>query len=90
MLTGEKRIYEGELCLECGKMASETHHCIFGKNRQNSEDYGLTVHLCNRCHWRLHNVDEVLAMKYRKIGQIVFEARHSHEEFMWIFGRNYL
>lgn len=77
-------------CIECGAPGTHTHHCIFGKNRKNSETYGLKVRLCSACHYRLHNQDEALAMKYRKMAQKVFEESHSHEDFMKIFGRNYL
>lgn len=63
---------------------------IFGKNRKNSEKYGLKVRLCDECHYRLHNQDEALAMKYRKLGQLYFEARWGHEKYMQVFGRNYL
>ena len=77
-------------CIECGGVGTHTHHCIFGKNRKNSEKYGLKVRLCSECHYRLHNQDEGLAMKYRKMAQEWFEKTHTHEEFMEIFSRNYL
>lgn len=67
-----------------------THHLIFGKNRQNSEDYGLTVRLCAECHARLHDKDEAMAMRYRKMGQIAFEYKYGHEKYMEVFGRNYI
>lgn len=77
-------------CIECGDPGTHTHHCIFGKNRKNSEKYGLKVRMCWKCHYRLHNEDEALAMKYRRMAQYYFEQKYSHEEFMKIFGRNYL
>ena len=85
-----KRLYDGEYCIECGRPATDEHHCIFGKNRKNSDDYGLTVMLCRECHSRLHDRDEELAMKYRKLGQLAFEYRYSHEEYMAVFGRSYI
>lgn len=82
--------FDEHTCIECGAVGSHTHHCIFGKNRKNSEKYGLKVRLCTSCHYRLHNQDEALAMKYRRMAQECFEKLHSHKEFMEIFGRNYL
>lgn len=82
--------YHRNVCIECGGHGREDHHCIFGKNRANSDKYGLIVRLCHDCHYRLHNSDEALAMKYRQLGQMCFEETHSHEEYMRIFGKNYL
>lgn len=81
--------FDVDTCIECGGRGEHTHHCIFGHNRKNSEKYGLKVRLCTECHYRLHNRDEALAMKYRRLGQIYFEAKYSHEEFMKAFGKNY-
>lgn len=85
-----KRLHESEYCFECDKPVTEEHHLIFGKNRKNAEDWGLTVRLCPQCHRRLHDKDEQMAMRYRKMAQAAFEYKYSHEEFMRIFGRNYL
>lgn len=85
-----KRLHEAERCLECDGIATDTHHLIFGTNRENSEKYGLTVRLCRECHRRLHEDPGPMAKRYRKIGQAVFEREYGHEEFMRIFGRNYL
>lgn len=82
--------FDVNVCIECGGRGTQTHHCIFGKNRKWSEKYGLKIRLCNECHYRLHNQDEQLAMKYRKMAQEAFEASHSRDEFRKIFGRSYL
>ena len=82
--------FDVEKCIECGARGTQTHHCIFGRNRANSEKYGLKVRMCVKCHQRLHDRDEKLAMKYRKMAQECFEARWGHEKFMKVFGRNYL
>ena len=72
----------------------EEHHVIYGTaNRRLSEKYGLKVYLCPAHHkhgttavHRDHDVD--LLLKFR--AQREFEKWHSHEEWMRIFGRNYL
>lgn len=85
-----KRLHDTEYCFECDRPAVHTHHMIFGKNRANSEKYGLTIKLCAECHRRLHDRDEKMAMRYRKMAQAAFEYKYSHEEYMKIFGRSYL
>lgn len=83
--------FDVNTCIECGGPAHNTHHCLYGSsNRKNSERYGLKVRMCARCHYRLHNQDEQLAMKYRRMAQQCFEEKYSHEEFMRIFGKNFL
>ncbi len=72
----------------------ECHH-IFGGNpgRKNSEKYGMKVFLVTEYH-RLEplgvhkNRDNDLRVK--RYGQSKFEETHSREEFIEIFGRNYL
>lgn len=90
MLPKLKRLHESEYCFECDRPITEEHHLIFGKNRQNAEDWGLTIRLCPDCHKRLHDRDEQMAMRYRKMGQVAFEYKYGHEKYMEIFGRNYI
>ena len=85
-----KKLHDGEYCLECGAMATDEHHCFPGPNRKNADEDGLTVRLCRRCHSRLHDKDNRLEIKYKKLAQIAYEYRYSHEEFMNRYGRNYL
>ena len=89
-------IHDGRKCYLCG-MDYETldwHHIFFGPNRKHSEKYGLKVRLCHsKCHIfgerAAHNCKET-DLKLKKIGQKKFEETHSREEFMQIFGRNYI
>jgi len=67
----------------------EEHHIFGGANRKNSEKYGLKVHLCKRHHDKAHE-GGILMDTLHKVGQRKFEETHSHEEFMKIFGKNYL
>ena len=71
----------------------EEHHCFFGNpDRSNSEKYGLKVWLTPEHHRGAnsphHNREIDLMLK--KDAQRAFERTHSREEFMRIFGRNYL
>lgn len=59
-----------------------------------SEEYGLKVDLCLECHQTGPNAvhrDPVVMEKLHKLGQETFEEKvGSREEFMEIFGRNWL
>lgn len=90
MLPELRRLHDGEYCIECGAPATDTHHCLFGRNRADADADGLTVRLCRQCHSRLHDKDEAMAMRYRKMAQVAYEYRYGHEMYMKRYGRNYL
>ena len=79
-------------CFICGAYGVEIHHIMGGANRKNSTKYGLVVPLCRGCHTGdngVHmNKDRNDALK--RIAQSRFEAKYSHDEWMEVFGRNYL
>jgi hypothetical protein len=82
---------EKDRCYICGKYGEmQTHHLLHGTaNRKQADKYGLTVHLCHRCHMRLHD-EGVFDRNLQRIAQTAFEAKYSHEEWMRIFGKNYI
>ena len=88
-------MHDGKRCYLCGSDRNlDWHHVFGGANRKWSEKYGLTVRLCHHsCHifgpYSAHKCKEVSDSLKRK-GQEAFEKTHSHEEFMRVFGRNYL
>lgn len=59
------------------------------RNRQHSKAWGCWVALPPSLHWRFHN-DRAYALSWKEECQRRFEAIHGHEQFMAIFGRNYL
>jgi len=77
-------------CYICGRYGQmEIHHMLHGIRRKAADKYGLTVHICPLHHRLLHDkgfYDEEL----EQVAQRTFEETHSHEEFMQIFGKNYL
>ena len=79
-------------CFICGAYGVEIHHIMGGANRKNSTKYGLVVPLCRECHTGDNGVhmngDRNDALK--RIAQSRFEQKYSHDEWMSIFGRNYL
>ena len=80
-------------CWVCGRVTGlERHHVLGGPNRKWSEKYGLTVWLCREHHTGttgVHN-DRDLSLQLRQAAQVAFERDHTREEWMRIFGRNYL
>lgn len=82
-------------CLICGQTFNlHKHHIFYGTaNRKNSEKYGMTCMLCARHH---NMSDEGVHFNkkmddgLKQFAQRQFERTHTHEEFMEIFGRNYL
>lgn len=69
------------------------HHIFGGPNRLISEAEGLKVYLCIRHHVgspeAVHNNHDNMRL-LRQDGQRAFEKAHSREEFMRLFGKNYL
>jgi hypothetical protein len=87
-------IQDEKRCYICGQAHwIEDHHIFFGTaNRKLSEKYGLKVYLCQEHHrgnTGVHNNRE-LDLKLKRIAQTAFEKNHSREEFISVFGRNYL
>ena len=93
-----------DMCHYCGRVGSMHKHHIFGAaNRKWSEKYGLFVHLCpyhhNMSDEGIH-FNKEMRESYQRLGQQCFElwyaiehiasASEAREEFMRIFGRNYL
>ena len=82
-------------CFLCGGMRGlEEHHVFGGACRKWSEKFGLTVYLCGiSCHREekksAHKCRET-SEHLKRLAQIAFEARHTHEEFMKYFGKNRL
>ena len=81
-------------CYVCGTPFNIHEHHVYGSaNRKNSEKYGLKIYLCayhhNMSDEGIHfNKDLDLAVKEN--AQRIFEKTHTREEFMSIFGKNFL
>ena len=81
-------------CYLCGRTTpTEKHHIFGGANRRWSENYGLYVYLCHFCHNEppigVH-FNKTVRERLQATAQRAFEDEYSHEEFIEIFGRNYL
>lgn len=74
-------------------MNLESHHIFGSHNRKLSEHYGLKVWLCHTCHNEppagVHHNSNAMDFLHR-VGQQAFENFYPEEDFVEIFGRNYL
>lgn len=81
-------------CIVCGSPYIQVHHVYGASNRKISDRYGYIVPLCMSHHTAgpssVHfNRDFDLRLK--KLAQKHFEAQNgTRDEFIRIFGRNYL
>lgn len=83
------------VCYLCGRYGfTHEHHIFGGANRDNSEEYGLKVHLCVECHEtgkEAVHICEETRRKLERLGQYEFERQiGSRTMFIRIFGRNCL
>lgn len=78
-------------CFVCGAFAGIQKHEIFGGTgrRELSKYYGLVVPLCDKCHAEVHKKED-FAGELKRRGQEAFEEHYPDEEFLEVFGRNYL
>lgn len=92
IITGNRK----GICFLCGRWGfTHTHHIFFGNGKKKySGYYGLKAELCPECHEDGKNAahrNAETARYLQKIGQQAFEEQWgSREQFMKIFGRNYL
>ena len=78
-----------EKCYLCKAKKEDLHEIYEGKNRQLSMKYGLVIPLCRKCHISVTN-NKTLQEKLHKVGQKVFKKQYKTENFVQIFGKNYL
>lgn len=85
-----------EHCIICGKAPVNLHEIFYGSNRHNSIKHGLVIPLCTQsCHVGnaegIH-ADKELDLEWKQKGQQAFMKHYNKnvEEFISIFGKNYL
>ena len=81
-------------CYICGSVIDlERHHILAGVGRRSlSERHGLWVYLCHRHHTGRGGAqyDPDLSRGLKEDAQRAFERDHTRDEWMSIFGKNYL
>ena len=80
-----------DTCMFCGMSATDLNEIFRGRNRQNSMKYGAVQPLCRKCHSRITNNTELENKWKIKCQKRVMEYyKMSIEEFIEIFGKNYI
>ena len=82
-------------CYICGcRVGLSTHHIYPGTRRKISDKYGACVRLCYECHLGKHGAHGVggIADRLKREAQIELMKKYgwSTEDFIRIFGRNYV
>ena len=83
-------------CFICGKWGQLERHHVFGSyNRDNSEQYGLTVNLCHACHNEPtdgvhHNREMADRLKRWAQEKCMADQSWTVEQWRAVFRRNYL
>lgn len=75
-------------CVICHKPAVNLHEIFFGRNRQNSMEYGLVIPLCYQCHIIMHR-NAVWQEIWHVKGQTAFEKHYPDLDFLEIFKKSY-
>jgi len=81
------------ICKVCGRPYAERHEVFFGTGqRQLSIKYKLQIDLCAEHHRGPNgpHFNREVDLKYKREFQMKFEQEYSREEFIRLFGRNYL
>lgn len=82
-----------DYCFVCGRYGTEIHHILFGTaNRKLSDKYGLVIGLCYEHHRGRTGVHQnrELDLTMKRVAQREFIKTYQNEDFLAIFGRNYL
>ena len=91
----ESIIQTNKECWKCKTtLGLHSHHCFEGRNRQNSEKYGLKVWLCGK-HHNLSDegvhFNKEFDLELKQLAQTKFCEYYNKtdEDFIKIFRRNY-
>nr|DAL65812.1 MAG TPA_asm: zinc-ribbon family protein [Caudoviricetes sp.] len=77
-------------CCNCGsKIDIEKNEVFEGSYRQTSIKYGMVCPFCKTCHSQFHN-DIMFNLFYKVMFEKEFLKTHSKEEFIKIFGQDYI
>ena len=82
-----------DYCFICGRYGTEIHHVFYGTaNRRLATKYGMVVGLCYDHHRGRRGVhfDKELDTELKRMAQRRFNELFPEDDFLAVFGRNYL
>ena len=68
----------------------DLHHIYHGPRRKAADRWGCWCWLRHDIHMDLHDKNKELDRMLQRVCQEKFEDKYSHDEFMEVFGKNYL
>lgn len=78
-------------CYICGGFKNDLHELIGGSRRIVSMKEGLVIPVCRICHFNIENSEELKEMLKKEAEKKWLEVNEATiEEFIEIFGKNYL
>lgn len=80
---------ELDRCYICKAKKCDLHEIFGGRNRQASMKYGLVIPVCRKCHEMIPK-SKTLTKNLHKVGRKAFEKEYKTENFVQIFGKNYI
>lgn len=82
-----------QTCVVCGSPYVEIHHVFGGYGRRKlSDKYGYIIPLCQEHHTGNTGIhfDRILDIAWKRKAQMHWEQTRTREDFIKVFGRNYL
>ena len=83
-----------DYCWYCGRYGTEIHHIYYGVgNRSLSTRFGEVVGLCYNHHrgkQGVHNGNKELDTMLKQAGQRAFIEHYPQDDFLAVFGKNFL
>lgn len=76
-------------CYICKQPKWDLHEVFGGRNRQTSMKYGLVIPVCRKCHEMIPK-SKTLTQKLHEVGQKAYKKYYKTENFIQVFGKNYL
>lgn len=77
-------------CCNCGStIGIELNEIYEGAYRRRSIEHGAVAPMCHNCHKKFHN-DSTFNLHYKVLFEKEFLKTHSKEEFIRIFGQDYI
>ena len=82
-ITDTPKDKKGLRCFLCGRVADHIHHIFYGRGKRNISDREkLTVALCYKCHWQIHN-NHLRDRELKKLAQEVWLRNNDQNRAKW-------
>ena len=81
---------KGAVCYICGRPATDIHHVFNGAWRSRSEEDGMVIPVCRRCHMYIHDTP-TMAWQLKAEFQNKWESQFGDRRaFIERYGKSYI